>query len=70
MDRFPILFDAQLALLVITLVIWAMDDKVAAWERRVLRRIRRRKKAGIRCTDGKVVGCEIRTARIERGRRG
>lgn len=55
MDRFPILFNAELLLLVAALVIWAFDDKLVAWRRHVVRRIRRRK-AGIRCTDGHIVG--------------
>ena len=55
MDWFPILFDAQLVLLVAALVLWVFDDKLVAWRRRVVRKIRRRK-AGIRCTDGKIVG--------------
>ena len=55
MDLYPILFDAQLVVIAATLVIWVFDDKLKAWERRVLRRNRRRK-AGVRCTDGKVVG--------------
>ena len=55
MDLYPILFDAQLVVIVATLVIWVFDDKIKAWERRVLRRNRRRK-AGIRCTDGRIVG--------------
>ena len=70
MDWYPILFDAQLALIVIALVVWAFDDEIAAWERRVIRRIRRRKKSGVRCTDGKVVGCAIPTAQPGRGREG
>lgn len=71
MDWYPILFDAQLALIVIALVAIAFDDKIAAWERRVIRRIRRRKTAGIRCTDGKVVGYRrIPTAQPGRGREG
>lgn len=55
MDLLPILFDAQLFVIVATLVICAFDDKIKALERRVFRRNRRRK-AGIRCTDGKVIG--------------
>lgn len=47
MDWFPIVFDTQLVLLVIVLVIWA---------RKPARRRRRRNTAGVRCTDGKVVG--------------
>jgi len=53
-DWLPILFDAQLVVIAATLVIWAFDDKIKAWERRVFRRNRRRK-AGIRCTDGHIV---------------
>lgn len=52
-DWFPILFDAMLVVIVVTLVIWAFDDKIKAWERRVFRR---KKKKGIRCTDGRIVG--------------
>lgn len=55
MDWFPMLFDALLVVLVITLVIWAFDDKLVAWRRRFARKIRRQR-AVIRCTDGKVVG--------------
>ena len=65
-DWFPILFDAQLIVIVATLVILVFDDKIKAWERRVFRRNRRRK-AGIRCTDGKIVGMkEIPTVQAEK----
>jgi hypothetical protein len=55
MDILPILFDAEFVLLVITLVILAKKEAVARFERRVIRWIRRRKKQGIRCTDGHIV---------------
>lgn len=55
MDILPILFDAELFLLVITLVIWAKKEAVARFERRVARWFRRRKAQGIRCTDGHIV---------------
>ena len=55
MDWFPILFDAQIVLLVVALVIWANEKAIIRWRRRLIRRIKRRK-AGIRCTDGKIVG--------------
>ena len=55
MDLYPIMFDAQLVIIVLTLVLIAFDGKIAALEKKVIRRFRR-KKTGIRCTDGKVVG--------------
>ena len=55
MDWYPILFDAQLVIIILTLVLFAFDVKITAWEKNVIRRFRR-KKTGIRCTDGKVVG--------------
>ena len=56
-DWFPILFDAQLVVIVATLVFWACYDKIMVFIRRVFRRNRRRK-AWIRCTDGKIVGAK------------
>ena len=63
MDILPILFDTQLVIFVMVLIIWAKYETVIRWARmarrwavRMIRRIRRRKAAGIRCTDGKVVG--------------
>lgn len=47
MDIFPILFDAQLILLVGVLVAWALYKP---------RRRQHRRQEGIRCTDGKIVG--------------
>ena len=65
MDLYPILFDAQLVLIVLTLVIWVYDDRIKAWERQVFRRLRRRK-TGIRGIDGKMVGYPaIRVVRID-----
>lgn len=52
MDWFPILFDVQLVLMVIVLVIWARSP--AKNKRHVARQ--RRQATGIRCTDGKVIG--------------
>ena len=49
MDWLPILFDAQLILIVVVLVAWALHKQPE-------KRRERRRKAGIRCTDGKVVG--------------
>lgn len=54
-DWFPILFDAQLVLIVLALVIWVFDDKIKELEHRVFRRLRRRK-TGIRGLNGKMVG--------------
>ena len=57
MDLYPILFDAQLVVIVATLVIYVFDDRIKAWEQRVIRNIRK-KKNGIRCTDGRIVGAK------------
>ena len=47
MDILPVLFDAELVLLVITLVIWALYKPA--------KHRKRRRKEGIRCTDGHIV---------------
>ena len=49
MDIFPILFDIQLVLLVITLVAIAKEDVLLRWRRRVVRMIRRRRAARRGC---------------------
>ncbi len=65
-DWFPILFDAQLVVIVVMLVILVFDDKIKAWEQKMIRNIRK-KKNGIRCTDGKIVGMkEIPTVQAEK----
>lgn len=53
MDLYPILFNAQLVLIVVTLIVIVFDDRIKRWENKVIRRIKRR--GGIRTTDGKVV---------------
>lgn len=55
MDWYPMLFDAQLVVIVATLVICVFDDKIKAWEQRVIRNFTKTKN-GIRCTDGRIVG--------------
>lgn len=62
MELYPMLVDAQIVLIVITLVIWAKKDVVAEWERRIRRMVKRRRKGVIRCSDGKVVGERIAPA--------
>lgn len=62
MELYPMLVDAQFILIVITLVIWAKKDVVAEWERRIRRMVKRRRKGGIRCADGKVIGERIAPA--------
>ena len=71
MDWYTILFNVELVIFVLALVAIAFDDKLTAWERRVISRIRRHRKSGVRCTDGKVVGYRrIPTAILKRGREG
>ena len=61
MDILPILFDAQLVIFVMVLIIWAKYETVIRWARMarrwmvwMIRRVRR-STGGIRCTDGHVV---------------
>lgn len=55
MDLYPILFDAELVVIVATLVICCFDKRIKAWERCFFRRLRRRK-TEIRGLNGKMVG--------------
>lgn len=57
MDLLPILFDAQLFVIVVVLICIVFEDKLKAFEQRVFRRFKRRKE-GVRCMDGKIVGAK------------
>lgn len=63
MDWYPILFDLQLVMVVIALIVFAFDDKIKRWERKVIRRFRR--KGGIRTMDGKII-CRDSVHRMSR----
>lgn len=53
MDLYPILFDLQLVIIALTLIVYIFDDRIKRWEDRMIRRIRH--KGGIRAMDGKVI---------------